>query len=112
MLTRLFYLFPCLHVYHGDCLTNKTTEHLTAQQTQRVAELQALIAQAAPQLSLMDTVGSTRKEAVTSELDQYKARLDEIVASDCALCSHIMIGTINQPFISAADRKEIDSWRV
>lgn len=112
VLTRQFYLFPCLHVYHGDCLANKTTEHLTVQQKQRVAELQALIAQAAPQMSLMDTVGSNRKEAITSELDKYKGQLDEIVASDCALCSHIMIGTINQPFISAADRAEIDSWRV
>ena len=40
LLTRQFYIFPCQHVFHGDCLYTEASKGLGTTQKQRVAELQ------------------------------------------------------------------------
>eukprot|EP01104_Vermistella_antarctica_P010093 TRINITY_DN2663_c0_g1_i4.p1 TRINITY_DN2663_c0_g1~~TRINITY_DN2663_c0_g1_i4.p1 ORF type:complete len:947 (-),score=277.56 TRINITY_DN2663_c0_g1_i4:38-2878(-) len=40
ILTRQFYLFPCQHVFHADCLSGEMLKHLNKVQCQRVRELQ------------------------------------------------------------------------
>ena len=44
--------------------------------------------------------------------EQLKDELDEIVASECALCGDIMIKSIDQPFIADDDVDVIASWTV
>ncbi|KAM0756677.1 hypothetical protein T439DRAFT_341664 [Meredithblackwellia eburnea MCA 4105] len=41
LLTRQFYVFPCQHAFHADCLINEVTQHLGPASLRRMLELQA-----------------------------------------------------------------------
>ncbi|KAF9575733.1 hypothetical protein EC968_001923 [Mortierella alpina] len=43
LLTRQFYIFPCQHTFHADCLIKKLTPFLSAWQLKRLHELQEQI---------------------------------------------------------------------
>lgn len=44
VLTKQFYLFPCQHVFHSECLVQEMMKHLNAVQRVRVKELQLKLA--------------------------------------------------------------------
>ncbi|KAJ3144566.1 hypothetical protein HDU89_008178 [Geranomyces variabilis] len=45
LLTRQFYVFPCEHVFHADCLTSHIVKESPAVKAARIKDLQARIAQ-------------------------------------------------------------------
>ncbi|KAI8074843.1 Pep3/Vps18/deep orange family-domain-containing protein [Gongronella butleri] len=112
LLTRQFYVFPCDHQYHMDCLINKITKFLPMRQLRRLASLQE---QLAKDIRLQNKLQyATRKdwsvederltyERISTRIGQLKAELDDIVAEECVYCGDIMIDTIDQPFLSVVD---------
>lgn len=46
LLTRQFYVFPCRHGFHADCLINEVTLHMPQHQLRRLLSLQTKLAQA------------------------------------------------------------------
>lgn len=44
LLSRPFYVFPCQHVFHADCLVRQVQTYLSSRQTKRLQEIQALLA--------------------------------------------------------------------
>lgn len=44
LMTRQFYLFPCQHVFHSDCLINNVTKNFNAAQRQKYIEIQEKLA--------------------------------------------------------------------
>lgn len=115
VLTRLFYMFPCLHVYHGDCLTKEMVSHLNEEKKQRVQYLEFEIAREVPLKTVMDSVRENESSnAVTgmSEIDKNKTELDELIASECLLCGDVMINSITLPFYNSSDISLISSWNL
>ncbi|GAA5866874.1 hypothetical protein JCM3774_004586 [Rhodotorula dairenensis] len=47
LLTRQFYVFPCQHCFHADCLIQEVTKSLSPTQLRRMLELQARLAPSA-----------------------------------------------------------------
>lgn len=47
LLTRQFYVFPCQHAFHADCLIQEVTQVLSPVQLRRMLDLQARLAPAA-----------------------------------------------------------------
>ncbi|GAA5878842.1 hypothetical protein JCM1840_000732 [Sporobolomyces johnsonii] len=47
LLTRQFYVFPCQHAFHADCLIKEVTKTLTPAQLRRMLDLQARLAPSA-----------------------------------------------------------------
>ncbi|XP_074661920.1 vacuolar protein sorting-associated protein 18 homolog [Tubulanus polymorphus] len=93
LLTRKFYLFPCMHRFHMDCLIAEVMPHLPARERSAVDELQRALS--------------------TSDQSQglLKTELDEIVASECIYCGDYMIRCIDKPFIDAEEEEMIkQSW--
>ncbi|CAG8443250.1 6027_t:CDS:10 [Acaulospora colombiana] len=43
LLTRQFYVFPCQHAFHADCLLNRVTKHLNNIQLRRILDLREQI---------------------------------------------------------------------
>ncbi|KAI7860888.1 Pep3/Vps18/deep orange family-domain-containing protein [Circinella umbellata] len=142
LLTRQFYIFPCQHAFHADCLIDETTKYLSTRQIRRLADLQEQLSRelsstrnkgtAAPNMGatakLMSAAAGNIKGVIfpsdaaaldgaqsdprLGHAEQLKDELDEIVASECALCGDIMIKSIDQPFIADDDADVIASWTV
>jgi vacuolar protein sorting-associated protein 18 len=115
VMTRQFYMFPCLHVYHGDCLQKEVMVHLDEEQQRRVTQLETAIASESPSKTVLETVDVESVASVGSvmtEMEKLKTALDDIIASECLLCGSIMINSIDQPFYNPSDSLLADSWKI
>ncbi|XP_020284361.1 vacuolar protein sorting-associated protein 18 homolog isoform X1 [Pseudomyrmex gracilis] len=103
LLLRPFYVFPCGHKFHSDCLVAALTPMLSMDQRTKLADLQR-------QLTLIsnrpeDTTSMTSVSLSTR--DQIKADIDELVASECLYCGELMIESIDKPFIEEEDYERV-----
>ncbi|KAI1212448.1 Pep3/Vps18/deep orange family-domain-containing protein [Annulohypoxylon truncatum] len=90
LLSRQFFVFPCQHAFHSDCLGRKVLEQAGVAKSRRIKECQVQISKG--------LVSGARKDAMVAELDA-------LVASACILCSDYAIKRIDEPFITAEDDK-------
>ncbi|SPO02765.1 probable DigA protein [Cephalotrichum gorgonifer] len=88
LLSRQFFVFPCQHSFHSDCLARKVLEQQGAARGARIRELQVKIGKG--------LVTGAKREAMIAELDA-------LVASACILCSDFAIKRIDEPFTGKDD---------
>lgn len=88
--TRKFYVFPCGHSFHTDCLVReilKSTDHALR--------------------SKIETIQRSATKGMTS--DNLK-ELDRLLSTKCCLCSDIKINSIDEPLES--DENERHAWEI
>ncbi|KAH8821656.1 vacuolar protein sorting protein-like protein DigA [Xylogone sp. PMI_703] len=93
LLSRQFFVFPCQHAFHSDCLGRRVMEQIGAAKSKKIKELQVAVSKG------MFT-GAKRDAAI--------AELDSLVASACILCSEFAIKRIDEPFILPTD--DLNEW--
>jgi len=94
LLTRQFYVFPCRHAFHADCLVNKLKEEGGVVLKKRIAEVQGELGRSGSD--------ETRKRAMEE--------FDAVVAGECVLCGDLMVKSVDVGF--TGDRNELDGWRI
>eukprot|EP01102_Stenamoeba_stenopodia_P010615 TRINITY_DN321_c1_g3_i2.p1 TRINITY_DN321_c1_g3~~TRINITY_DN321_c1_g3_i2.p1 ORF type:complete len:980 (-),score=215.52 TRINITY_DN321_c1_g3_i2:2222-5161(-) len=126
VLTRQFYLFPCQHIFHADCLIKEMMNHLSNTKQNRVKDIRDKMANIANSAntqkggagnwSLLQSLAlSSDDSAVVPQMtsaEQLKAELDDLCASDCIYCSEIMIKSIDEPFVGENESAAIRSWLI
>lgn len=95
VLSRQFFVFPCQHAFHSDCLGKRILEHSGASKRQRIKDLQSEVNQGL-------SVGVQRQKLVQE--------LDGLVAEQCVLCGDLGIKQIDEPFVSAGD--DVEAWAI
>ncbi|KAK8873984.1 vacuolar protein sorting protein-like protein DigA [Apiospora arundinis] len=90
LLSRQFFVFPCQHAFHSDCLGRKVLEQAGVGKSKRIRECQVKISKG--------LVNGAEKDAMVAELDA-------LVASACILCSEYAIKRIDEPFVGPNDNK-------
>eukprot|EP01087_Luapelamoeba_hula_P008479 TRINITY_DN2114_c0_g1_i4.p1 TRINITY_DN2114_c0_g1~~TRINITY_DN2114_c0_g1_i4.p1 ORF type:complete len:616 (+),score=130.46 TRINITY_DN2114_c0_g1_i4:1191-3038(+) len=116
VLSRLFYLFPCQHVFHADCLRREVVEHLSKEQFAKVRELEARLVRAEADYREKPTSfpvsgdSGSALDVSLSPIDQCKAELDDLIAAECIHCGDIMIDSIALPFYDPKDEAGMKSW--
>ncbi|VVC86567.1 vacuolar protein sorting-associated protein 18 homolog isoform X2 [Leptidea sinapis] len=105
LLLRPFYLFPCSHCFHSDCLLQEILPLLASGRRNKVAELQRQLGVLpSSELNAVTASGLSLREVITNELD-------DIAAAECLYCGEHMIASIDQPFIAEADwEKLVKEW--
>ncbi|KAJ6155577.1 hypothetical protein N7470_006143 [Penicillium chermesinum] len=92
LLSRQFFVFPCQHAFHSDCLGKEVLEGAGGKK-KYIRDLQALLSKG--------DLPSARREEIVKELDG-------LVAEACILCGDHAIKQIDKPFILATDTE--DEW--
>ncbi|XP_006659889.1 vacuolar sorting protein 18 [Oryza brachyantha] len=108
-----FYVFPCGHAFHANCLIAHVTRCRSQEQAEKILDLQK-------RLSLMDRKaakdngGNMNGESVisTTPIDKLRSQLDDAVASECPFCGDLMIKEISLPFILPEESDEKASWEI
>ncbi|GFR83888.1 vacuolar protein sorting-associated protein 18 homolog [Elysia marginata] len=103
LMSRGFYLFPCGHKFHMDCLIAEVLPSLPASKRSQVEQLQRKLAESETAQGSGTAGGSAGKRPDSSvsgvkDMD-IKAKLDELVASECILCGDFMIRCVDKLFI-------------
>lgn len=103
LLLRPFYVFPCGHKFHSDCLVAALTPMLSMDQRTKLADLQRQLTAISNRPEDTTSVAS----ASLSTRDQIKADIDELIASECLYCGELMIESIDKPFIEEEDYERV-----
>lgn len=84
LLVRQFFVFPCQHAFHGDCLGRSVVEQSGVARSRRIKELQVEVGRGM-------SAGKRREKAVQE--------LDGLVAKECVLCSEGAVRRVDEPFV-------------
>jgi len=95
VLSRQFFVFPCQHAFHSDCLGKRVLEHSGISKRKRIKDLQTEVNQGL-------SVGVQRQKRVQE--------LDALVAEQCVLCGDLGIKQIDEPFIHQED--DLEAWSI
>ncbi|XP_068631710.1 vacuolar protein sorting-associated protein 18 homolog [Battus philenor] len=97
LLLRPFYLFPCAHRFHSDCLLTEIQPTLGPARRNKLSDLQRQLSVLSNiELSVVTSNGLPLREVLKNEID-------DIVASECIFCGEYMIACIDKPFIADED---------
>ncbi|KAH0863874.1 hypothetical protein HID58_081085 [Brassica napus] len=106
-----FYVFPCGHSFHAQCLITHVTSCAHEEQAEHILDLQK-------QLTLLGSEpprninGNRSDEPITSTTtaDKLRSELDDAIASECPFCGELMINEITLPFIKPEETQHSASW--
>ncbi|KAI5806553.1 vacuolar protein sorting protein-like protein DigA [Peziza echinospora] len=88
LLSRQFFVFPCQHAFHSDCLAGQILEQAPQGKAKRIKTLQNDISRGI-------AIGKARERAIEE--------LDGLIANACILCSEFAVKAIDQSFIGSSD---------
>eukprot|EP00744_Colponema_vietnamica_P014027 GILI01019658.1.p1 GENE.GILI01019658.1~~GILI01019658.1.p1 ORF type:complete len:1004 (-),score=186.70 GILI01019658.1:136-3078(-) len=111
-LSKPFFLFPCSHAMHFDCLMDKMKKAADAPLRTRLAELEKEFNMETSRMGAKELLPADTKAQLLKKVDDLKSTLDSILASECFLCGSFMIKSVKEPFISTEDRAEVQSWAI
>lgn len=108
-----FYVFPCGHAFHAECLIAHVTRCTNETQAEYILDLQK-------QLTLLgsetrrDQNGGINEESITSvtPAEKLRSQLDDAIASECPFCGDLMIREISLPFILPEEAQQVTSWEI
>ncbi|KAL4620309.1 hypothetical protein ACB092_06G144700 [Castanea dentata] len=108
-----FYVFPCGHAFHAQCLISHVTRCTNEAQAEYILDLHK-------QLTLIggearkDSNGSLTEESITSvtPVDKLRSQLDDAIASECPFCGDLMIREISLNFIRPEEALQVTSWEI
>jgi len=122
-LSKEFYLFPCGHVFHEDCLKShmmqalgsvdktrmkRLTEELKSMQLEGRKEVHESNGQSKRDSSITE---EKENSAAFSKIEKIKEEIDNLVAAECPHCGHMMIQSITEPFIEPGDLEAM-TWQI
>ena len=90
LLMRQFFVFPCQHAFHADCLGEMVMQMAGMGKGKRIRELQTEVG---------------RGVALGKRRERMVRELDGLVAGACVLCSDLAVKQIDEPFVTEADDK-------
>eukprot|EP00730_Choanoeca_flexa_P003094 TRINITY_DN11287_c0_g1_i1.p1 TRINITY_DN11287_c0_g1~~TRINITY_DN11287_c0_g1_i1.p1 ORF type:complete len:1045 (+),score=297.12 TRINITY_DN11287_c0_g1_i1:107-3241(+) len=99
LMSRPFYVFPCSHAFHKDCLINEVRKYIKPSERR-------IVQRNMDKLKEADLDPSIRVNRT-----KLNAEIDEIVGQDCPLCGEMAIRAIEEPFIPDDQLAEyVESW--
>lgn len=85
LLSKPFFLFPCSHKFHSDCMEKQLLANLASEQ---IAHLNVL----KNQLTSGNPTNSDKSR------EQIKEEIEECIASSCLFCGELMIDSLDKKF--------------
>ena len=95
VLSRQFFVFPCQHAFHSDCLGKRVLESSGQSKKKHIKDLQSEVNQGL-------SVGPQRQKLIQE--------LDGLVAEQCVLCGDLGIKQIDEPFVRETD--DVNEWAI
>ncbi|KAK3612565.1 hypothetical protein CHS0354_024553 [Potamilus streckersoni] len=102
LMSRAFYLFPCQHKFHSDCLIAEVLPNLGNKIRTRVEELQRKIAERDE--SRAPTSAPQSENVPVGKSSEFRAELDDLIASECIYCGEFMVKSIDKLFFDETDQ--------
>ncbi|GAA0186776.1 membrane trafficking regulatory protein [Lithospermum erythrorhizon] len=109
-----FYVFPCGHAFHGQCLIAHVTRCTTPAQAEHILDLQKQLTLPGSGSRVQLNGSFAEEETITNmaPMNKIQAQMDDAVGSECPFCGELMIREISLPFILPMESDEVESWEI
>nr|XP_027124097.1 vacuolar sorting protein 18-like [Coffea arabica] len=109
-----FYVFPCGHAFHAQCLITHVTGCTSQMQAEYILDLQKQLTLLSNEPRKDSSGGLSEEEPLTSmtPLEKIRSQLDDAIASECPFCGDLMIREISLPFILPEEADVAASWEI
>eukprot|EP00045_Choanoeca_perplexa_P017973 m.273035 g.273035 ORF g.273035 m.273035 type:complete len:1048 (-) comp17683_c0_seq1:3939-7082(-) len=99
LMSRSFYVFPCSHAFHKDCLIREVLKYVKPSERRTVQRNQDKLADA------------QSNPGARVDVAKLNAEIDDIVSQDCPQCGEMAIRAIEEPFIPDDELTSyVESW--
>ena len=99
-----FYLYPCSHCYHKDCLIDSLLSLFKVKDTLRYNKM----IQTLEEIHKWENVSGRKFSEKEERLADYQQKLENLLPVECFFCGDYFIETIYDDMIE--DFAEADSW--
>ncbi|CAO1390724.1 unnamed protein product [Diamesa serratosioi] len=97
LLMKPFFLFPCSHKFHADCLEKNLIQLLTPEEGKKLLMLKQKLAILNTQVELSNNQNNVIPLQQTTR-DQLKLDIENILAAECTFCGTLMIQQLDAEF--------------
>lgn len=118
--TRKFYVFPCQHTFHCDCLLEvvlKSSDYRLISEIRRIRAQSAQVVAAAAAATTANSGASTPRGGVSATTaaaaakEEMAKKIDAALLHSCVLCSDARIDSVDNPLVSTLDtRSQAGEW--
>jgi hypothetical protein len=113
----VFYLFPCSHGIHSDCLIERSglksgsnSRFRPYLDSKQITIVNALQEQLKTLTARIREVPSDRR--AQAQLEYLQSELDGYIAADCPYCGYAMIESLAETLIGENDLNEAKFWEL
>ncbi|XP_077526342.1 vacuolar protein sorting-associated protein 18 dor [Haemaphysalis longicornis] len=112
VMNQAFYMFPCGHMFHSDCLSLEVQQHSLPTKANRIEELHRQLAVLGGRSDDSASVSSAAGLPSLSTREKLMNELDDLIASECLFCGEMAIRSVDEPFINPEDFEAVmEDWR-
>lgn len=114
--TKKFYVFPCLHTFHCDCLLDtvlKSSDYKTIHKIREIRRTGAGTASTG-ESNLGGALGSqsTHESRTALTKEEVTTQIDKVLLQSCVLCGEARIDSIDTPLYQKSDRALAAEWEL
>lgn len=109
-----FYVFPCGHAFHAQCLVAHVTKCTDPNQAEHILDLQKQLTLMSVEPNVNGGLNGVADDSITSvaPVDKIRSELDDAIASECPFCGDLMISEVSKPFVSPEEIYLASSWDI
>ncbi|TKY48826.1 Vacuolar protein sorting-associated protein 18-like [Spatholobus suberectus] len=109
-----FYIFPCGHAFHAQCLIAHVTRCTVEAHAEYILDLQKQLTLMGSETRRESNGTLSQEETIPSmtTVDKLRSQLDDAIASECPFCGDLMIREISLPFIHPEEEQHLLSWEI
>jgi hypothetical protein len=100
MLQSTFYIFPCGHYFHGECLIKPKYEGNTNDKARSNKATQGKKPTAQKDIDTVNRLQSILASGIappSRDMESVQQELDDIIGSQCVLCGEAAVDSLDQP---------------
>ncbi|KAL8160474.1 hypothetical protein V2J09_002011 [Rumex salicifolius] len=109
-----FYVFPCGHAFHSQCLIAHVTQCSDQARAEHILDLQKQLMLLGADIK-RDSNGNLddiENISRSTPVDKLRSQLDDAIAGECPFCGELMIREISLSFILPIEEQEVNSWQI
>ncbi|KAL1465924.1 hypothetical protein MTO96_026986 [Rhipicephalus appendiculatus] len=111
VMNQAFYLFPCGHMFHGDCLSSEVQQHSLPTKASRIEDIHRQLAMLGGRDDSASLSSAAGLPSLTTR-EKLMNELDDLIASECLFCGEIAIRSVDEPFIDPEEYEQVmNDWR-
>lgn len=110
VMKKSFYVYPCSHAYHRDCLVDMMMPILRAKDYIKANRINNILEDIAEKEGRPNNKKNKRNEESKENLKDLYVKLDDLLAPQCYYCSPQFIQTIKDELIENKDEEEL--WSI